>query len=150
MTLQDVWQRLLCIRSVKFESRAASSMKTGWNGTGVGTVEVESIEPVILFREHGTWTGEGGAQNTFTNIFRWRADWEQQHIRLEHLRFGPSKPVYLFDLVMDSENTLTSANPHVCSDDLYSAQMRCEPDELLLSWDIQGPKKDVKIAYRYA
>ena len=149
--MRDVWERLKAIRVLKFESRAAATMKTGWNGAGEGTVVVDATESTILiFREQGLWTSEDGAQNNFTNTYRWRVDWEREHIRLEHLRFGPTKPVYLFDLVMDSESTLKSENPHVCSDDLYSAQMRCEASEVLLSWVIQGPKKDVKISYCYA
>lgn len=125
-------------------------MKTGWNGVGEGTVDVEAIDDATwLFREKGVWTALDGAQNDFTNVYRWSVDWEREHIRLEHLRFGLTNPVYLFNLVMDLGCSLKSENPHVCSEDLYSALMTYDAKCVLLSWAITGPRKNLKITYRY-
>jgi hypothetical protein len=146
----EAWDRLRTIRELVFEARSRSVTNTGWTGSGRGTVRVEQADGVtMLFHEKGSWTPEHGREITFNNVFRWTADPDGQLIRLEHLRFGPENPVYLFDLVLVSERVLESAEPHVCREDLYSARMEYDQAAVHLSWTITGPKKDERIAYSY-
>ena len=70
-------------------------------------------------------------------------------MRLEHLRFGKNQPIYLFDLVPVSEGILSSANPHVCQDDCYTARMEYGSDVVQLTWSIAGPEKKETIHYQY-
>lgn len=150
MDVREVWNRLGGIRRLGFESRLCSAAKTGWSGSGRGDVRVEPFDAVtLLFHEAGAWTPAGGREITFHNLFRWTRDPDCRLIRLEHLRFGPDSPVYLFDLVPLSERVLASAEPHVCRDDRYSARLELGTDAVRLSWTVTGPKKDEWIAYTY-
>src|ERR1700719_4337478 len=99
MNVQKAWTRLISVQELTFEARSHAASNTGWNGTGKGVVQVETVEArVILFHERGLWTPEEGRQSTFSNVFRWTADPDGHFIQLEHLRFGQDHPVYLFDL----------------------------------------------------
>ena len=110
MTLTTVWTRLISIRNLSFN--ASSSAATGWNGTGIGTVDVaRPATDVLIYTESGTWTPDGGKQLAFTNSYRWTL--LDQTLRLEHLRFGAGNPVYLFDLGIDQDSRMASVEPHV-------------------------------------
>ena len=99
MNIRMVWSRLLLVKHLSFESRSNAAETTGWSGSGSGVVGVEAArDSTILFHESGTWTPEMGRATTFTNVYRWTADPAGGFIGLEHLRFGPERPVYLFDL----------------------------------------------------
>ncbi|MHC5539218.1 DUF6314 family protein [Singulisphaera rosea] len=74
---------------------------------------------------------------------------DNQRIRLKYLRFGLQNPVYLFDLVPESQRVLTSAEPHVCQEDRCSARMEVGDATVHLSWTVIGPRKDERIAYSY-
>jgi hypothetical protein len=135
------------IRRLDFEAESRFVANTGWNGSGRGTVQVEVA--TLVFREQGSWIPSGGREVSFKNVFRWTADPEGQFIRLEHLRFGPGNPVYLFDLVPVLAHVLVSAEPHVCREDLYSARMEFDRAGVHLTWTITGPKKDERVTYLY-
>lgn len=150
MHISHVWNRLQSITSLEFTAESASSTKTGWTGNGRGTVQVESEgEFTLLFHEKGTWSGEQGREFAFHNQFRWTMDLESQKLQLEHLRFGPTKPVYLFHLVQVTANTWESSEPHICRDDLYEATMKLEQDCIELYWTVRGPETNERIAYNY-
>ena len=150
MDVREVWDRLLTIRELVFEARSRATTNTGWVGSGQGTVQVEQVDgSTMLFYEKGSWTSEGGREITFTNVYRWTADPDGRLIRLEHLRFGPGDPVYLFDLVPVGERVLESAEPHVCREDLYSARMEYDDATVRLTWAVTGPQKDERISYSY-
>ena len=150
MDVEKAWTRLLAVQELAFEARSCAATNTGWNGSGKGVVQVEVVEAgVILFHERGTWTPEAGRQTTISNVFRWTADPDFRFIRLEHLRFGPDHPVYLFDLVPVGEGVLESSEPHVCRKDLYAARMEYDEQAIRLRWTITGPKKDEHISYTY-
>jgi hypothetical protein len=150
MDVRQAWARLLAVQELTFEARSCATTNTGWNGSGKGAVQVEALEVgVILFHERGTWATEGGRQITFSNVFRWTADPAGRFIGLEHLRFGPDHPVYLFDLVPVDEGALESSEPHVCREDLYVARMDLDQQTVRLRWTITGPKKAEDISYTY-
>jgi hypothetical protein len=150
MDVREAWDRLCTIRELDFEARSRSATSTGWTGSGRGTVQVEQVDGVtMLFHETGQWVPEKGRELPFHNVFRWTAVPDGRLIRLEHLRFGPEHPVFLFDLVPVSERVWKSAEPHLCRNDVYSALMEYDQAAVHLSWTISGPMKDERISYWY-
>ncbi|MCH9612597.1 MAG: hypothetical protein S4CHLAM102_10880 [Chlamydiia bacterium] len=148
MDLESIWQSLKGIQRVEFFSRA-SSCNTGWDGVGAGLVEVEDFGDSIIFHERGRWEQRGGRQMDFSNQFFWSINWKESSIRLEHWRRGKANRVYLFDLVVEGER-LVSSRPHLCGADRYSGSVRWVGEEMVFCWQIEGPKKDVNIEYRYS
>jgi len=109
MTLDSVWYRLGAIGAMAFT--ASSSASTGWTGSGTGTVRVaRPSHSILVFTESGTWSPGGGGPLNFTNVYRWTLLGDS--LRLEHLRFGPEDPVYLFDLEMFDPMRMKSIDPH--------------------------------------
>ena len=150
MDICEAWNRLRMIQKLEFMTQSLLGSNSGWSGSGRGSVRVEEIDAgTILFRENGSWASEQGREFAFNNVFRWTLDSEGPYIRLEHLRFGPKKPVYLFDLVSVSESILESTEPHVCRDDLYSARMEYAILAIHLRWTVIGPKTNERIRYTY-
>lgn len=135
------------VRSLRFV--AHGERPTGWNGVGLGTVAIaEPAERVLTFSESGQWLPEIGQQTRFTNVFRWTII-SAECIRLEHLRFGPNRPVLLFEMVPSSSGVCCSVTPHVCQEDCYSAELRQQEWGLTLDWTISGATKSERIEYRY-
>lgn len=144
------WDRLAAVRTLFFKSKSNSVVRSGWDGEGSGEVKVEQSDPfTLVFDEKGMWKTSEGRQIPFSNTYRWTLDQAGTSIRLEHLRFGPTRPVLLFDLVPVSEHSLESASPHVCSEDCYSARMEVDPAVIRLDWKVAGPNTDEAISYRY-
>ncbi|MDZ7748210.1 MAG: DUF6314 family protein [Halofilum sp. (in: g-proteobacteria)] len=136
------------VRSLRFVARSGGA--TGWDGVGVGAVEVDAPdEYTLVFTESGEWHPQAGRVTPFRNVFRWSllgAD----AIRLEHLRLGPDQPVALLDLVPGPGGAWSSASPHRCGADAYSAELYRQGPDLLLQWSIDGPAKSERIEYRYS
>lgn len=142
-----LWEGLQRVQKVEFVARSAST--TGWNGAGNGSVTVETPAPmVLLFRESGIWRPAGGRDLRFHNVYRW--SYQDEALRLEHLRFGEEHPVYLFDLAPDSDGSWVSVTPHLCREDTYTARLRREGDRLFLAWTVLGPEKNEEIQYTYS
>jgi hypothetical protein len=150
INIAAIWDRLAAVRKLTFQSKSNSVTRSGWDGEGSGEVKIEQSGPsMLVFHEKGTWKTSEGRQIPFSNIFRWTLDEAGTTIRLEHLRFGPSRPVLLFDLVPATERSLESSCPHVCSEDCYSARMEVDPSVIHLDWKVAGPKTDEAISYCY-
>jgi hypothetical protein len=81
-------------------------------------------------------------------VYRWTLI-EPELIRLEHLRFGPDRPVLLFDLAPDSDEVWISVTPHVCDQDCYTAKLRLDKDTIFLEWTVSGSTKQETIRYEY-
>ncbi|MFT5447725.1 MAG: hypothetical protein ACI9DC_002902 [Gammaproteobacteria bacterium] len=144
----DEWQRLCDVTALRFISRSAKA--SGWNGSGEGTVSVaQPSANTVTFTESGHWQSDTGRRLKFSNVFRWSPGESRSVIRLEHLRFGPDKPVYLFELDPQDDQTWQSTRPHVCGDDVYSVIMNMSADQIELQWMIKGPNKDEDIRYWY-
>lgn len=110
MTLSDVWSRLGSVSEMTF--RASSAGSTGWAGVGAGDVSVSHVSrDVLVYSESGKWTMETGQELAFSNVYRWTL--LDQALRLEHLRFGDTDPVYLFDLGFVDQLRMKSVAPHV-------------------------------------
>jgi hypothetical protein len=146
-TLDQPWGQLSRVRSLSFVAR--SGKPNGWNGTGVGTVEVCQVKDgVLTFTESGIWRPEVGPETRFRNVFRWTLSGDG--LRLEHLRFGEDHPVYLFDLAPAGDREWRSVSPHLCSEDCYAATMVVHDDRIVLKWSIDGPRKLETIEYVYS
>jgi len=145
-SLLRLWDLLLQVRHLSFVARTAG--RTGWNGRGRGTVEVELAQAAMTFREQGTWKPENsGRAIRFFNVYRWMLAGEL--LRLEHLRQGEHEPVRLFDLAPAGEQEWRPASPHVCGADCYSAVLLVREDDITLRWSVDGPRKRETIEYRY-
>lgn len=148
MSLNDFWKRLSEVSSLSFTS--ISPLATGWNGTGSGSVKVDVPESgTLLFHERGEWMPSNSSPLRFSNVFRWLRGDDPGTIRLEHLRFGPERPVYLFDLQLISGQSMASVEPHLCREDRYTAELRIDDDQVRLDWAVNGPDKNETIAYVY-
>ena len=120
----------------------------GWNGVGLGVVSVtEPSDGVLLFDEVGIWSPVTGHESTFTNVFRWSRLGEA--LRLEHIRYGPEQPVFLFELVPDNAGVWREVSPHICREDCYAATMTVAGTTLQVKWNVNGPRKQASIRYDY-
>lgn len=144
--INPVWSRLRQVRTLQFTAHSQSD--TGWSGTGSGGVTVlEPAEGVIVFEEAGRWRSLAQVERRFRNVFRWSV--VGAHLRLEHLRFGTTRPVFLFDLCPQSSGEWREISPHQCGKDRYTACLRLVGDQVQVSWQIQGPRKQESIDYVY-
>ena len=143
---------LVCLRrcrELRFIAHRDDHAKT-WIGNGVGSVAIESPSAqVVIFNESGTSRLTSGRELRFTNVYRWSLV-GQRVVRLEHLRFGQNRPVYLFDLAPEDESTWASVTPHHCRDDLYSVRLELGQDAVSLLWMIVGPGKREEIECVYS
>ena len=146
-SIEEVWGLLRGARALTFT--AHSEAGTGWDGAGTGSVAVSEPAPgVVVFEEAGRWQPSGRRSMAFFNVFRWSRLGEA--IRLEHLRFGPASPVFLFDLAPGPDGTWREVSPHECRADCYSATMRADGDQLVVRWSVRGPRKRETIEYVYS
>ncbi len=128
-SLDTVWARLSEVAVLQFQSESRSA--TNWSGAGSGIVKVASPAPdALIFEESGEWQQSGGRKMRFSNAFRWTRI--GAHLSLEHLRLGPEKPVFLFEMAPDADVVWRDVNPHPCRDDFYSATLRLDPSRLFL------------------
>ena len=143
-----IWDRLRTISGLLF--KATSESETGWNGEGRGIIQVDKpADNILLFSESGHWTPTGGPKIAFRNVFRWTLQVDQPAITLEHLRFGPDNPVFLFELRPTTPSFWNTATPHLCGKDTYDAVLHITPDSLIMHWTIQGPAKNESVVYTY-
>jgi hypothetical protein len=147
MNLEQLWNRLCRVRSLSFTARSEGT--TGWNGRGVGTVEVrEAGDGMMTWHEQGSWRPESSERDIrFTNVYRWTLAGDL--LRLEHLRFGEASPVHLFDLAQAAEREWRPASPHLCREDCYNAVILVGDDRIILRWSIEGPWKRETKDYEY-
>lgn len=145
-----LWHKLSQIKTMTFAAKSKSAGGTsGWNGIGKGTVETKLEDNAIVFHERGSWMSEENKRFDFSNVFRWTLKADNGVIALEHLRFGAQNPVFLFTLVPIDSHTLESLDSHVCNQDSYFGQVRCDKHFIQFNWRIIGPKKNEEIDYLY-
>ena len=148
--LISFWERL---KTVKHFTRFAQSRikdEKGWNGKGKGEVVVtRPSDSILIFQERGTWKFQEGQDIDFSNVFRWILDRNAGMISLEHLRFGPDNPVFLFYLAPTGNNILASVESHLCEEDVYNAQVPWDRSTIRLNWRVIGPKKNEELEYCY-
>lgn len=143
-TLFVFWDKLTKVTELRFKSKSKE-----WNRRGKGEVLVTKEPNSLLFHEKGHWLTPHGEEVTFTNVFRWTFDRDAALITLEHLRFGPDVPVFLFHLAPTSRHSLTSVDAHLCGGDTYFGKIQLDRYGLKLNWRVIGPKKNEEIDYFY-
>ncbi|MGE6108855.1 DUF6314 family protein [Aeromonas sobria] len=143
--IQRLWERLPQIGSFAFEASNGAGSATDWCGRGEGEVRVTDHQGGWLFDEQGRYTTPHGKVLAMHNRFWWRHS--DRGIRLAHLRYG--QPVELFELLPQGEDRWLTAEPHLCGQDHYSAELILREDGFLLAWQIRGPRKNERLGYRY-
>lgn len=142
----EIWERFRRVVSVRFVSKSHTG--SGWSGVGSGVVQVSEPAPdVLTFEESGSWQQDGGSEFRFTNVFKWSL--VEDRLRLDHLRFGVGRPVFLFEMAPDADGIWREINPHPCRDDCYRASLRLENEQIFVSWLVRGPSRDEVIDYTY-
>ncbi len=114
-----------------------------------GTVGVEkSHKSEIVFKERLHWEKGSSLLINSKNVYRWNFSLTG-NIKLEHLRFGKSNPVNLVELIPSGENFWQSKIPHICNNDLYSAELTFASENIILCWTVKGPNENysLKIVY---
>ncbi len=131
-----------------FEFTAHTILGTkGWEGTGKGEVKVAQIDAnTLIFYEKGIFLTQNKTVKCY-NTYRWT--FEDELIKLEHLRFGTENPVLLFYMQGRQENEFISVCPHVCDKDLYKATLQITDHDIELTWRIEGEEKNEIIGYHY-
>jgi hypothetical protein len=145
--INEAWAQLRAVSTLAFRATSEATVTTGWVGAGEGVVKVKEVDAsCLLFWESGSWTTPQGKEIAFRNTYRWKL--QNDAIHLEHLRFGPGAPVFLFALEAAGPGKLASACPHVCAEDRYRAVMELG-QPLRLCWTVKGPVMAETIEYRY-
>lgn len=142
-----IWTNLGLMRHVTFQFRSGK----GQRGFGHGEVAIEKkSDSALIFNEKGKWKGLDGQEFFFRNVFAWTLNRIDCMITLEHLRFGPKSPVFLFHLIPAGQNFLESAHAHLCGQDSYFGHLYDKEGQLELIWRILGPKKNDEVIYIYS
>lgn len=140
------WQRLKAVRQFTRIVHSRSHDEKKWNGKGKGEVLVAQVsDTVIEFHERGAWENN----IDFSNAFRWTLDRNACMISLEHLRFGPDQPVFLFHVAPTEDSLLASLESHLCEEDAYLATIPWDRHSIRLNWRVIGPKKNEEMESCY-
>ncbi len=147
-TSPKLWPTLLATRSLVYT--AQSPTHPALTGQGIGAVIIHNSTPSTLtFNESGQWRSQSGYESHFTNTYRWTL-LPSKSLHLEHLRFGPDKPVALFDMIPTGKSQWQSLTPHHCRQDCYHATLELQKLGFTLTWHIIGPKRSDIIHYTYS
>ena len=102
----------------------------------------------IITQELGDWINKDGQKVISKNIYRWTAK-NASIIKLEHLRFGKTKPIFLVDFYNEKNNMWKSLKPHICEKDKYSAEVLISATNIKLIWHIESTKHTYNIVSTY-
>lgn len=140
------WAQLLAARSfsLRMEPRTGPSL---W---GRGRIRVEGAEPAVVWREEGCWLSGPLAGISFHNATAWHRAVDGTAVDLSHLRRGDTRPTFLVRLVPAAVGRWSSAEPHRCGADLYSAWLSTTPDDLTLGWEVEGPSDQYRLEMKAA
>lgn len=148
--LEKFWKKLTEIRAFEFSSTCRMTPPSYSSRRGRGEVIVQNQEKErIVFFEKGRWKSSPQEEVSFSNVFRWGIDRKQSLISLEHLRFGVTRPVFIFYLMPVEENLLKSREPHECKEDTYFGSVLYDDHFIHLNWRIIGPTKNELICQYY-
>ncbi|WP_368205153.1 DUF6314 family protein [Aeromonas sp. s5] len=143
--IQRLWRQLPQIGAFAFSASNGAGSATDWSGSGEGEVVVTDHQGGWLFVETGRYNTPHGRVLTMHNRFWWQRG--EQGIRLSHLRY--EQPVVLFELLPQADGRWLTAEPHLCGQDHYSAELTPAEGGFLLGWQITGPRKNERLSYRY-
>lgn len=144
------WDKLGAIETLSF---SVKSRQGETQSVKIGKAEVEVSKPsstVIVFQEKGNWFLDQEPGTAFSNSFRWTLDLSASLISLEHLRYGTSRPVFLFHLTPTRPHTLESVDAHLCAEDTYLGSIAWSKKSIDFHWRIIGPHKNNQLTYCYS
>ncbi|QFI36479.1 hypothetical protein FR932_00890 [Moritella marina ATCC 15381] len=160
-TLTQLWFLLNRLNRFSFKVNSDNESVTGWQGEGQGLIKRRAGETVdkgntdvpesgaiVETIERGDYHVSATRKVPMHNQYLWQ--FQGDHIRLTHLRFGWDKPVFLFDIIENEQGQLVTRQSHQCAADNYDASFVLHPDSLEMQWRIQGPKKREVLDYIYA
>ncbi len=139
--LAACWERLSNVHRVSIQTQSGLQ--------GFGEVEVKLRNETLTFTEKGHWIYPNSKELDFSNALRWTIDHGSQMIALEHLRHGPTRPVFLFHLAPQGKKRLQSIDSHLCRDDCYFGRLELHPRHIRLVCRILGPRKNETLYYTY-
>ena len=147
MLLQkEIIEKMTGIKNLFTESYNSEGMLTH---RLTGKVKTESDNRRIIFYEDVQWRNESSLLINSKNIYHWTF-LTSGNIRLEHLRFGKDKPVFLVEFLFTKENAWKSIEPHNCNNDLYSAKLSMNDENILLYWSVKGPTENYSLKNIYS
>lgn len=146
-----IWERLSAVRRVRFRARWRNARGEEREAEGDGSARVEYREgdpATIVTVEEGVWEPVPGSVVRFRGGYRWTR--EGSGIRLEHVRRGRARAVFLAELIPGPGGRfLRSRWPHLCGDDRYEARLRATREGVWLDWHVRGPHESQHLAVRY-
>jgi len=142
MCLEHFWNRLQTVRLVSIQSQTA--------GPAFGSVCVKKEnDRTLLFTEKGRWVNQKIQSLDFRKILRWSIYYSNGLISLEHLHYGPARPVFLFHLAPIGSNRLQSIDSHLCLNDCYFGRIEFAKQHIQFLWRILGPRKNEILYHVY-
>lgn len=113
------------------------------------TISDVSEDALTLF-ERGIWYAQDPRKEmAFTNALRFSFLKGGSKIALEHLRYGKTHPVLLFELEKIGPNLFRSFKPHVCKEDIYTGSVLFDAHFIQLSYQVMGPEKNSSFTVVY-
>jgi hypothetical protein len=146
--LSVFWDRLSKIEHLSFSTKSRQGDQQIIK-IGHADVAVSTTATVITFQEKGHWHVDHGPETAFSNRFRWTLDLSASLISLEHLRYGNTRPVFLFNLTPTHPNLLESVDAHLCAEDTYLGHISWGDKSIDFHWRIIGPHKNSQLTYHY-
>lgn len=154
---RDVKEELLLfweqLKKVNYLSFSAKSKRNGTKSTQIGKANVQifsSSPSILVFQEKGYWLKDQMPDMAFNNSFRWTLDLKEGVVTLEHLRYGPSRPVFLFQLAPKEPYVLEAVDAHLCAEDTYLGIIVWNKELIDFHWRVVGPLKNDELVYRYS
>jgi hypothetical protein len=147
--LLKFWDRLATVRELSFSTKSRQGRE---QTVKIGKAEVDVLKTsstVLVFQEKGYWFRDQIPETAFNNSFRWTLDINASLITLEHLRYGSSRPVFLFHLTPTDPFTLEAVDAHLCAADTYLGSIIWNPTHINFHWRIIGPLKNDELVYHY-
>ena len=102
----------------------------------------------IITEELGDWINNEGQKVVSKNIYKWSVQ-NNSILKLEHLRFGEKKPIFLVNFYNEKNYLWKSLKPHICEQDIYNAEIDISPTNIKLIWNINTPKHTYTIVSKY-
>jgi hypothetical protein len=146
--LQAFWEKLSQVKRLHFSAKSKHKEDRVIK-TGKATVVIAETPTTLVFQEKGTWIVDDLPGPAFTNSFRWSLDINRGLIALEHLRYGPNHPVFLFHLAPKQSGVLEAVDSHLCAEDAYLGNITWSGKSIRFHWRIIGPRKNDELLYLY-
>lgn len=118
------------------------------NYSGNGNIEISSKDSSVILKCNGKWRDKHNNISSFTFSYRFIFENELNEVSIEHMRYGEESPVYLSKLKQNKLGSFVSEEPHICNEDLYSAELFIKENIIHLTWKITGPKKNLILKYK--